>query len=77
MKQKLKNAPKLVVAGQVRSGPRPHPGVRQEGPRARGASAGMVPWVSGMKLCRETRTHPARSMHMLWMDTSTPWAGEA
>ena len=30
IKQKLKNAPNLVGAGQVRSGPRPHPGVQQE-----------------------------------------------
>ena len=27
-----------------------------------GASAGMVPWLSGLKLGREMSTHPGRSM---------------
>ena len=44
IKQKLKNAPKLVVAGQVRSGPRPHPGV---GKKVQGQEGLLQAWSLG------------------------------
>ena len=59
----LKNTANFEGAGLVRSGLRPRPGVQPAGgPSARGASPGMVLWLSGLKLGREMSTHPGRSM---------------
>ena len=63
LKQKLKNAPVLVGAGQFRSGRKPNPGVWQV-VQMQGASADMVLWLSKLKLGRQMGTHPERSMPM-------------
>ena len=63
IKQKLKNAPDLVGAGQVRLDPRTYPGVWS-----------MVSWQSGLKLCREMGT-PDRSMRMFELSFPTPSHG--
>ena len=44
IKQKLKSAPDLVRAGQVRSGLGPHPGVRQ---LVQVQGDGLLPWSLG------------------------------
>ena len=45
-------------SGQIRS--KISPKCLRGGPRARGASAGMGPWLSELKLCREIRTDLGR-----------------
>jgi len=44
IKQKLKSAPDIVGAGQVRSGPGPHPGVRRP---VQVQGEGLQPWSLG------------------------------
>ena len=42
------------------------------GPSAWGASAGMVPWLSRLKLDREMWTHPGRSKPMFGLGAPSP-----
>ena len=72
LEQKLKNTPYLVGVGQVRSGLRPHLGVRREVQVQRGASPDMVPWLSGIQLGREMCTHPGSSTPRFGLGTATP-----
>ena len=71
IKQKLKkNQYGRCGSGQIRS--QTSPRCLAGGPSARGASAGMVPWLSGLKLDREVWTQPGRSMPMFGLGTPTP-----
>ena len=44
----------------------------EEGLSALGASAGMVPWQPGLKLCKEMGTNPGGSMTMFGLGNPAP-----
>ena len=56
--------------GQIRS--QTSPRCPAAGPSSRGASPGMVPWLSGLNLCREMGTHPGRVIFNVWTGHTNP-----
>ena len=65
LKTKIAAHPWKWGMGQIRSGPRPHPGVRQQ-VQIQEAFPDMFPWPSELKLWKEMGTHPWRVIVFVW-----------
>ena len=65
----LKGTPENEGSGQVRSGPRPRPGVWRQVQVQGGASPDMVLWLSKLKLCKEMGYPPERLLPMFRLGT--------
>ena len=70
-KQKMKSIPNFVMAGQVRSGPAPLPGVQKP---FQVQGEGQLPWFLG-RLSRMCYPLGNKATVMFWNRTVTPKAG--
>ena len=71
-KTKVEEHPQFSIGGSGPIRSQTSPRCLAGGPSARGASAGMVSWLSVLKLGREMGTHPGRSIPMFGLCTLNP-----